>query len=340
MPRPVSNPPNPWLSSHVEWLEEAPAARLEVLEEHCKGILSENDSPDVPFRFGVNPYRGCQHACAYCYARPGHEYLGLGAGTDFDTKIVVKTNAEAVLRRELARRSWRRDWVAFSGVTDPYQPLEASYGLTRACLIACLEHRTPVALITKAALVRRDIDVLADLARGPGARVYLSIPFLDSAVSRALEPHTSSPSARFEALEALSSAGVPTGVSISPLVPGLGESGIPGILERARAAGATRAFMILLRLPGAVRGIFAERLRDALPERAERVLASLERMRGGRANDPNFGTRMSGRGPEWSAIERLFETCARRLGYEEVGEREELPPNVESHHTQQGELFP
>lgn len=340
MPRPVSNPPNPWLSAHVEWLEEPPAARLEVLEERCKGLLTPNDSPDVPFRFGVNPYRGCQHACAYCYARPGHEYLGWGAGTDFDTKIVVKTNAEEVLRRELARRTWRRDWVAFSGVTDPYQPLEASYGLTRACLIACLEHRTPVALITKAALVRRDLDVLADLARGPGARVYLSIPFADRGIARALEPHASSPNARFDALAALSSAGIPTGVSISPLIPGLGESAIPEILERARAAGATCTFMILLRLPGAVQRVFDARLRAALPDRAERVLSTLARMRGGRANDPNFGTRMSGQGPEWTAIERLHRTCARRLGYEDVGEREELPANGEAPRAQQGELFP
>ena len=175
MPRRVSNPPNPWASTHVEWLDEPPPVELEVFEEQARSIVAANDSPDVPFRFSVNPYRGCQHACAYCYARPTHQYLGFGAGTDFDARIVVKRNAPALLRRELARKPLRGEWLAFSGVTDPYQPLEASYGLTRACLEECLAARVPVGVVTKGALVRRDADLLSRLARDAGARVFLSL---------------------------------------------------------------------------------------------------------------------------------------------------------------------
>ncbi|TDJ70084.1 MAG: radical SAM protein, partial [Planctomycetota bacterium] len=181
MPRLVSNPPNPWATRHVEWLEAPPPVQVEVYEECAKSILARNDSPDVPFRFSLNPYRGCQHACAYCYARPTHQYLGFGAGTDFDSKIVVKTNAAELLRRALAKRSWRREWIAFSGVTDCYQPLEASYGITRACLEVCREFRNPVGIITKSALVRRDVDVLLALDRVADVQVILSIPFADDA---------------------------------------------------------------------------------------------------------------------------------------------------------------
>src|SRR5262245_46686355 len=191
--RPVSNPPNPWSSTHVEWLEEPPAAELEVFEEEAKSVLTENDSPDVGFRYGVNPYRGCFHACAYCYARPSHQYLGFGAGTDFDRRIVVKVNAPQVLARELARPSWRGELIAFSGNTDCYQPLEASYGLTRKCLEVCLERRNPVHVITKGALVRRDLDVLAQLERRAEVGVSITIPFLDETTARRIEPGAPSP---------------------------------------------------------------------------------------------------------------------------------------------------
>ena len=196
LPRPVSNPPNPWSTTHVEWLEEPPAVQLEVFEEEAKSILATNDSPDVPFRFSVNPYRGCQHACAYCYARPSHQYLGYGAGTDFDSKIVAKTNAAELLRAALAKRGWRRDWIAFSGVTDCYQPLEASYGLTRACLEVCREFKNPVGIVTKSALVRRDVELLRELDRVASVVVYLSIPFADDATGRAIEPLASAPARR------------------------------------------------------------------------------------------------------------------------------------------------
>lgn len=332
--RPVSNPPNPWRRSaeggyEVEWLGAPPEARVEVLEESARSIITRNDSPDVPFSFGVNAYRGCQHACAYCYARPGHQHLGFGAGTDFDTKIVVKTNAEELLRAELARGrtgpAGRRDWIAMSGVTDPYQPLEASFALTRRMLEACLEFRQPVGLITKSALVRRDAELLGRLARAAGARVFLSIPFASQEDARALEPWAPSPRLRFDALAALRDQGVPTGVSLSPMIPGLNDHAIPEILQRAAEAGATRAFMILLRLPAEVAPVFEERLRAAFPDRADRVLGQLEQCRQDQSSRAAFGSRMAGSGPRWQAVEDVFTLWCRRLGLE-VGEGERVEP--------------
>ena len=317
MAKRVSNPPNPWLTNHVEWLGEPPEVRVTAYEERARSLLTKNDSPDIPFRWSVNPYRGCQHACAYCYARASHQYLGFGAGTDFDSKIVVKTNAEEVLRRELARRSWKREWVAFSGVTDCYQPLEASYGITRACLQACYEFRTPVGIVTKSALVRRDIDLLLRFKRFCDPHIYLSIPFADSAQARAIEPGVSSPAARFETLRALSDAGLTTGVAIAPLIPGLNESQVPEILQRARDAGAQHAFTICLRLTDDVRPVFEERLRRALPERAQKVLHAYEELRAPQASSASFGTRMVGAGPRWETAQRLFDVHVRRLGFKQ-----------------------
>jgi DNA repair photolyase len=322
VPRRVDNPPNPWSSTHVEWLGEPPQAELVVYEERCKSALAENDSPDVPFRHSVNPYRGCQHACAYCYARPGHQHLGFGAGSDFDTRIVVKTNVAECLARELRRRDLRSEWIAFSGVTDCYQPLEASYGLTRACLEVCVEHRASVGVITKSALVRRDADLLAELDRRAGAKVFLSIPFAEREVARAIEPWASEPAARFETLRRLSEAGLETGVAIAPLIPGLNDAAVPEILERARDAGARHAFLVLLRLPAEVRPVFEERLREALPLRAERVLAAHARMREGSSSA--FGERMVGRGAHWEAVSDLFRITCKRLGLAHT-EREAAP---------------
>lgn len=315
-PTRVDNPPNPWQSQHVEWLEPPPEVALEVFEEQAQSILSTNDSPDLPFRLSLNPYRGCQHACAYCYARPTHQYIGLGAGTDFDTKIVVKRNAAEVLRRELAQRRWSRgrEPIAFSGVTDCYQPLEASFALTRACLEVCDEFRHPVGVVTKSALVRRDSQLLARMARRGGAHVALSIPFADEHDARALEPWASSPATRFETLARLSDAGVPVGVAIAPLIPGLNDSALPEILERARDAGATQAFTVLLRLPREVRDVFEQRLRAHFPHRADRILNAVREMRGGSLCSSAFGERMRGTGPRFQALARLFELQCRRLG--------------------------
>jgi DNA repair photolyase len=249
-----------------------------------------------------------------CYARPTHQYLGFGAGTDFERKIVVKTNAAELLERKLSRPRWRREPIVFSGVTDCYQPLEAVYGLTRSCLEVCRRFRNPVGIVTKAALIRRDRTLLAEMARESGVTVYLSIAFADDAPARRLEPGASPPSRRFETLAALSGAGIPVGVGVAPVIPGLNDSDLPEILRRAREAGARRAFLTLLRLPAETLPVFEERLREAFPRRAVKVWSNLEATRQGRRNESRFGLRMRGQGPRWEAIEGLFEVTCRRLG--------------------------
>jgi DNA repair photolyase len=343
MPRPVSNPPNPWSSTHVEYLEEAPAATLQVFEEQARSIVSANDSPDLSFRFSVNPYRGCIHACAYCYARPSHQYLGWGAGTDFDRKIVAKVNAPELLEKELRRPGWRGDTIVFSGNVDCYQPLEASYALTRRCLEVCLAFQNPVSVITKGALVRRDAALLADLARRARARVHFSVPFADDEVARKIEPYASRSSLRFEAMRALADAGVPTGISISPLIPGLNDSDVPELLERARACGAETAFMVPLRLPREVLPVFDERIEAAFPERAGKIRRGIQELRGGKMNESAFGARFQGAGARWAAVERLFAVHCARLGLNLARGVEEDPRDGAAstfrRPTRQGTLF-
>lgn len=312
--RPISNPPNPYASVYREWLGPPPEARLEVYEEDARSIVSENDSPDLPFRWSVNPYRGCQHACAYCYARPYHEYLGFGAGTDFDSRICVKRNAPELLRRTLASPKWTGEYLSFSGVTDCYQPLEAVYALTRGCLEVCLELGNPLGIVTKSYLVVRDIDLLTALARRGLVRVYLSIPFADDALARRIEAGAPTPTRRFEALRRLHEAGVPVGVMVAPLIPGLNDREIPRVLERAAEGGASAAGYTALRLPGSVRRVFFERLKAELPERAARVEALIRQMRDGAVNETRFGLRMRGTGTYWRSVMQLFEQSARRVG--------------------------
>src|SRR5512141_2247862 len=289
MLKPVSNPPNPWDSTHVEYLGEPPESALEVFEEESRSILAENESPDVGFRWSLNPYRGCFHACSYCYARTSHEYLGFGAGTDFDRKIVVKVNAPELLRAELSRRSWKGETIIFSGNTDCYQPLEAVYELTRRCLEVCAGFRNPVAIITKGALVRRDAELLARMSREASVSVSLSIPFSDDAMSRAIEPNASLPSQRIETLRLLSEIGIRTSVGVAPVIPGLNDSQISAVLERARSAGATSAFMTLVRLSGQTLPVFRERLELAFPDRAARIWSAIRQVRGGKLNEAEFG---------------------------------------------------
>lgn len=334
MPRRVDNPPNPWESSVVEYLEPPPLEPPIVHEETARTILSSNDSPDVPFRWGLNPYRGCQHGCAYCYARTTHQYLGWGAGTDFERRLVAKVNAPELLARAFERAGWRGERVALSGVTDPYQPHEASYGLTRRCLEVCLRYRNPVVVVTKGALVRRDADLLAELSRVAQARVYLSIAFTDEHLARALEPDAPPIARRLETLAALARAGVPCGVSVSPLIPGLNDADVAPVLERAARAGARHAFSVLLRLPAQVEEVFLARLRDALPARARRVEAAIRELRGGRLNESRFGHRTRGRGPRWDALSDLFTMQSRRLGL--ATEREPAAPTT---FRRPGELF-
>jgi len=307
-------PPNRFEAAHIDWEGEVPLAALHVHEEEARTILAENDSPDIPFRWSVNPYRGCYHGCAYCYARPSHQYLGYGAGSDFEREIVVKRNAPALLARAFERPSWRGESITFSGNTDCYQPLEARHRLTRACLEICARYANPVTIITKNALVMRDVDVLAKLASRARVVVFLSIPFADDPTARAIEPGASPPSRRFEALRALSAAGIETGVAMAPLIVGLNDRAIGDVLSRARDAGARHAFTIALRLPAEVAPVFEARLREALPGQADKVMNAVREVRGGQLNDPRFGSRMRGAGVRWQAIEDLFEMHARRLG--------------------------
>lgn len=314
--RPVrlDNPPNPWHAQHVDWLGEPPEQRLEVYEDHSKSILAENDSPDLGFRYSVNPYRGCAHACSYCYARPSHQHLGFGAGTDFERRIAVKPRAPELLREAFEKKSWQGELVMFSGNTDCYQPLEASYELTRRCLQVCAEYKNPTHVITKGALIERDVDVLAELTAHARAGVSVSIPFWNAEHARALEPGAPTPWRRIETVRRLAAAGISVSVNVAPVIPGLSDGDIPAILQAAADAGAKRAALILLRLPGPVKEVFAERLRTALPLRAERVLARTREVRGGKLNDPRFGARMRGSGEYYDAIETLFDVTARRLG--------------------------
>jgi len=472
LPRPVSNPPNPWLSTEVEYLDEIPPAELEVYEDHTREILSHNDSPDVGFSWSVNPYRGCFHACAYCmaggtrilmadaterplarirpgdtiygtvlregsrrvvrtrvlahwqslksawrvtiedgtvlvasgdhrfltrsgwkfvtgapgaasrrphlttqdfllgtgaserdiegrdvngpaglrvarveplraelpmfdittgtgdfiangvvshncYARPTHEYLGLGAGTDFERKITVKPEAPRLLREAFERPSWKGELVVFSGVTDCYQPLEASYRLTRGCLEVCAEYRNPVGIITKSPLIERDIDLLQDLRQNAHVSVSVSVPIWDREHAHAVEPFVATPQRRIKTIERLAAAGLNVGVNVAPVIPGLSDADIPRILEAAHAAGARRAGFVFLRLPGSVKQVFELRLRESLPLRADRVLNRVREARGGKLYDSRFGVRGRGQGEYADAARALFDATVKRLGMNE-----------------------
>jgi DNA repair photolyase len=298
---------------------EAPALRTEFFRDATRKILATNDSPDIPFDVSLNPYRGCEHGCAYCYARPTHEYLGFSAGLDFESRILVKENAPELLRTELARTGWRPQTVALSGVTDPYQPVERRLRITRRCLEVFLDYRNPVGLITKSDLVVRDADLLAALAAFGATAVSISIATLDEALARSLEPRAPSPRARLAAVEALSAAGVPCGVYTAPAIPGLNDHEIPAILGAARGAGARWAGFVPLRLPGAVAGLFADWLDRRAPLRKEKVLGRIRDVRGGRLNDPEFGSRMRGEGAIAEQIGALFRVAARKAGLAERG---------------------
>jgi DNA repair photolyase len=336
--RPVSNPPNPFDSFQREWLEPAPAAKLQVFHDETREILSRNDSPDLPFRWSVNPYRGCFHACAYCYARPSHEYWGFGAGTDFDSKIIVKKDAARLLQRAFDRPSWRGELIVFSGNTDCYQPLEASYGLTRACLEVCAAYRNPVGIITKGALVLRDLDVLKRLQRSAWVRVYFSIPFASDETARKVELHAPTIAKRFEAMTMLSEAGIPTGISIAPVIPGLNDGDIPALLVRARKSGAGSATAILLRLSGSAERVFLDRMKEAFPERFDKIVSRLREVRCGKLTESEFFRRHQGEGIYWNVIEQLFEIAKRKAGFPNEGD-ETIPVTFRRPGADQAALF-
>ncbi len=311
----VKNPPNPWLTNHHEWIGEPPEARLEIFEETAsRSIITKNNSPDIPFDYSVNCYRGCTHACTYCFSRPTHEYLGFGAGTDFERKIVAKMRAAELLREEFMKKSWKGEVLVFSFTSDPYIPLEANYQLTRKCLEVCLEFRNPVSLITKSALIRRDLDLISQLNQVTEVSVIFTIPFLDHDVNRAIEPFAPFPEARFKALKEFSDAGIRTGLSLAPIIPGLNEHEIPKLLEMGRDAGVRFAFINLLRLPGSVEPYFLDRIREHLPLRSQKIINRIMEVKGGVLNKSNFHDRMRGEGPYWEMIVQSFKLHARRLG--------------------------
>jgi DNA repair photolyase len=289
-------------------------ARTEFFRDATRSLITANDSPDIPFQFSINPYRGCEHGCVYCYARPYHEYLGLSAGLDFETKIFVKADAPELLRRELGRPSWKGEPLGLSGVTDCYQPAERRLGLTRRCLEVMVECRQPVGAITKSALVARDADLFGELAQHQAADVCVTITTLDESLRRALEPRAATADARLDGLARLVERGVPVGVMVAPVIPGLTDHEIPRILGRAREAGASFAGFTVLRLPHGVGALFDRWLTAHVPNQREKVLGRLRQARRGHLTDSRFGHRMSGDGPLAGLVAQLFERARERTG--------------------------
>lgn len=315
--RPAANPPIRFRDVTVAYDEGdgPPPAQVTLLEDQSRSILSHNDSPDLDFRWSANPYRGCQTSCSYCYARPSHEYLDLGAGTDFDTKIVIKPKAPDLLRDAFDKPSWKGELIMFSGVTDCYQPIERELTLTQQCLRVCLEYRNPVAIISKHALVECDVELIAELAREAGAHLSVSLAWVDAELARTIEPWAASPARRLKVIETFAKAGVPVGVMCAPVIPGLNDDQLVRVLEAAREAGATGAGWALLRLPGAVKQVFEERLRAALPLAADKVMHRVRETRGGdKLYDPRFAVRGRGEGVYAQMIAAMFDTAVKRLG--------------------------
>ena len=316
------NPPNRFESTHVEpdleqleWDDEylSQPRRIEYIDDNSKSIVTENDSPDLNFRYSVNPYRGCAHGCSYCYARPFHEYLGYNAGLDFETKIMVKHDAAKLFRDFLSRSDWEPELIAFSGITDCYQPAEREFKLTRQCLEVASEANQPIGIVTKNALVVRDLELLTSMARRLLVHVSLSITTLDPQLAREMEPRTSIPAARLRAIRELSAAGVPVKVMVSPIIAGLNDHEVPEILKAAKEAGAMSASYILLRLPLTVKPVFEEWLERTQPARKERVLSRIRQTRDGKLNNSEFGSRQRGTGEIAEQIGSLFNVFCGKL---------------------------
>jgi DNA repair photolyase len=301
---------------------EIPIVQTEFLPDQSKTILAKNDSPDLGFTYSINAYRGCEHGCAYCYARPTHEYLGMNAGIDFESKIMVKHNAAELLREAFDKPSWKPQFVMMSGNTDCYQPAERRFGITRKVLEVFLDYRNPVGIITKNALIVRDRDLLQEMARLNLVSVFFSITSLDRDLARKLEPRTSTPERRLQALHTLAEAGIPVGVMIGPVIPGLNDEEVPAILRAAREAGAKSAGYNMVRLPHSVRPIFEEWLTQNVPLEAKKIITRIQMVRdngssNGRMNDPEFGSRMRGTGGYAEYINDLFKKTCKRLGLNE-----------------------
>jgi len=297
-----------------EYLHEAGRPRTIFYRDDSQSIISRNDSPDIGFNVSVNPYRGCEHGCSYCYARPTHEYLGFSPGLEFETRIMVKPNAPDLLRKELSSPKWVPQFLAMSGVTDCYQPIEKKLEITRSCLQVLLDFRQPVGIVTKNYLVTRDIDVLSELAKFDAATVYITITTLDAGLARKLEPRAASPSHRLDAIRQLSEAGIPVGVLMAPIIPGLTDHEIPSVLQAAKAAGAYRASYTMLRLPYGVKDVFAAWLEEHLPQAKDKILERVRDLRGGELNNSRFGERMRGQGIWAEHIKQMFTITLAREG--------------------------
>ena len=330
------NLPNRFEQIHIEPEDEPDRVQTEYFVDGSKSILTENQSPDIGFRFSLNPYRGCEHGCIYCYARPTHEYLGFSAGLDFETKIIVKQDAAQLLRNVFKKKSWEPQVVALSGNTDCYQPVERKLRITRSCLEVFREFRNPVSMITKSHLVSRDVDILKDLAALNLVQVVISITSLRQDLASIMEPRATGPMKRIETIRLLSSHGIPVGVFVAPLIPGLNEEEAAKILKAAYNAGATWANYIILRLPGQVKALFSDWLENRYPSRKKKVLHALMSVQEGKLSDSQFGSRMIGTGKHADLISRNFELARKRLGFHK-------PPELLTHHfkrsTEQFELF-
>jgi len=309
----VTNPQNRFERLDVV-SEVAPPDRVPTLflRDHSRSIIARNESPDVPFDASINPFRGCEHGCIYCYARNYHEYLGFSAGLDFETRILVKEDAPELLGRELGSPRWRPRVLGISGATDPYQPVERKLELTRRCLEVLAHYRNPVSIVTKNALVTRDSDLLAELASFDAASVALSIPTLNGDLVRVMEPRTSHPRERLRAISQLAAQGIPCGVMVAPVIPGLTDHEIPAVIEAAADAGAAFAIWLMLKLPGAVSGLFQDWLQQHFPDAQDKVLNRIRSLRGGRLSDSRFGRRMRGEGVFSDQISALFDSACKQ----------------------------
>ena len=316
----LSNPPARFLGRAAQaeddgwYQQEVPdSIATEIRPEAARSIISRNDSPDIPFEQSINPYRGCEHGCVYCYARPSHAYLDLSPGLDFETKLFYKADAARLLRAELERPGYRCSANMMGANTDPYQPVEQRLRVTRSILEVLLAARHPVSVITKGTLILRDLDLLGEFAKLNLTRVYVSFTTLEPELKRQLEPRAASPAARLRVIGALAAAGVPVGVMTAPMIPAINDAELESLLEAAAQAGATRAGYVLLRLPHEIKGLFRDWLAEHYPERAAHVMSLVQQARGGQDNDPRFGMRMRGTGP-WAALLRSrFELACRRL---------------------------